>query len=97
MAWGIGCVLAFRGAGLRLKADQAVVDGEIVALDAQGSPSFQALQHRASHPGHQIAFYALALEGFLHLAVVGQPFFCTDRTPGTTHPSYREQRCWRSR
>ena len=25
-------------AGLRLKADQAVVDGEIVALDAQGSP-----------------------------------------------------------
>ena len=32
------------GAGSRLKADQAVVDGEIVALDAQGSPSFQALQ-----------------------------------------------------
>ena len=26
-------------AGLRLKADQAVVDGEIVALDAQGTPS----------------------------------------------------------
>ena len=25
-------------AGLRLKADTAVVDGEIVALDAQGSP-----------------------------------------------------------
>jgi ATP-dependent DNA ligase len=37
-------------AGLRLSADQAVVDGEIVALDAQGSPSFQALQHRGSHP-----------------------------------------------
>ena len=51
-------------AGLRLKADQAVVDGEIVALDAQGSPSFQALQHRGSHPGHQIVFYAFDL---LHL------------------------------
>ena len=34
------------------------MDGEIVALDAQGSPSFQALQHRGSHPGHQIVFYA---------------------------------------
>src|SRR5688500_14950766 len=33
-------------AGLRVKAEQAVIDGEIVALDAQGSPSFQALQHR---------------------------------------------------
>src|SRR5688572_12049536 len=33
------------GAGSRLKADLAVVDGEIVALDAQGSPSFQALEH----------------------------------------------------
>ena len=51
-------------AGLRLNADQAVVDGEIVALDAQGSPSFQALQHRGSHPGHQIVFYAFDL---LHL------------------------------
>jgi ATP-dependent DNA ligase len=49
---------------LRLKAGQAVVDGEIVALDAHGSPSFQALQHRGSHPGHQIVFYAFDL---LHL------------------------------
>src|SRR5688572_5815291 len=49
---------------VRLNADQAVVDGEIVALDAQGSPSFQALQHRGSHPGHQIVFYAFDL---LHL------------------------------
>ena len=51
-------------AGLQLKADHAVVDGEIVALDAQRSPSFQALQHRGSHPGHQIVFYAFDL---LHL------------------------------
>ena len=40
------------------------VDGEIVALDGQGSPSFQALQHRGSHRGHQIVFYAFDL---LHL------------------------------
>ena len=60
-------------AGLRVKADQAVIDGEIVALDAQGSPSFQALQHRGSHPGHQIVFYAFDL---LHLDgtdLTGQP------------------------
>ena len=48
-------------AGLHLNAEQAVIDGEIVALDAQGSPSFQALQHRGSHPGHQIVFYAFDL------------------------------------
>ena len=51
-------------AGVKLNADQAVVDGEIVALDMQGRPSFQALQHRGSHPGHQIVFYAFDL---LHL------------------------------
>ena len=51
-------------AGLRLNADQAVVDGEIVAVDAQGSPSFQALQHRGSHSGHEIVFYAFDV---LHL------------------------------
>jgi ATP-dependent DNA ligase len=34
-------------AGRGLKAKQAVVDGEIVAMDASGRPSFQALQHRS--------------------------------------------------
>ena len=43
-------------AGLKLNADQAVVDGEIVALDVQGRPSFQALQHRGSHPEHQVVY-----------------------------------------
>jgi bifunctional non-homologous end joining protein LigD len=60
-------------AGLSVKAKQAVIDGEIVALDAQGSPSFQALQHRGSHPAHQIVFYAFDL---LHLDgtdLTGQP------------------------
>jgi bifunctional non-homologous end joining protein LigD len=51
-------------AGLRLKADQAVVDGEIVALSEDGRPSFQALQHRSSHQKHLIVFYAFDL---LHL------------------------------
>jgi bifunctional non-homologous end joining protein LigD len=60
-------------AGSRLNADQAVVDGEIVALDAQGSPSFQALQHRGSHPGHQIVFYAFDVLHLNGTDLTGQP------------------------
>jgi DNA ligase D-like protein (predicted ligase) len=52
-------------AGRRLKADHAVLDGEIVAVDSNGRPSFQALQHRAAHPGHAVVFYAFDL---LHLS-----------------------------
>jgi bifunctional non-homologous end joining protein LigD len=51
-------------AGLRVRAEQAVVDGEIVALSQDGRPSFQALQHGSAHPNHQIVFYAFDL---LHL------------------------------
>lgn len=51
-------------AALRLKANTAVIDGEIVALDPSGRPSFQSLQHRSSHPQAQILFYAFDL---LHL------------------------------
>lgn len=47
--------------GGRLKANQAVVDGEIVAVDQLGRPSFQALQHRGSHPKHTVVFYAFDL------------------------------------
>ena len=47
-----------REAAVRLNADSAVLDGEIVAVDAKGHPSFQALQHRAAHPGYAIVFYA---------------------------------------
>lgn len=50
-----------RAAGLRLRADTAVIDGELVAVDANGHPSFQALQHRSAHPGHSILFYAFDL------------------------------------
>lgn len=51
-------------AARRLHAEKTVVDGEIVAVDAHGRPSFQALQHRSAHPGHAIVFYAFDL---LHL------------------------------
>jgi bifunctional non-homologous end joining protein LigD len=60
-------------ATLRLNAEQVVVDGEIVALDQQGRPYIQALQHRGSHLGHHIAYYAFDL---LHLDgadLTGQP------------------------
>jgi bifunctional non-homologous end joining protein LigD len=36
------------GAILRLSAASFVLDGEIVAIDSEGRPSFQALQHRAT-------------------------------------------------
>jgi bifunctional non-homologous end joining protein LigD len=49
---------AVAAAGLRLRSEQLVIDGEIVALSEDGRPSFQALQHRSSHPKHQIVFYA---------------------------------------
>lgn len=48
-------------AARRLQAERAIIDGEIVALDSEGRPSFQALQHRSSHPGYTIAFYAFDL------------------------------------
>jgi bifunctional non-homologous end joining protein LigD len=38
-----------------------VLDGEVVAVDEHGRPSFQALQHRGAHPRHSIAFYAFDL------------------------------------
>lgn len=51
-------------AGRRLRAESAIVDGEVVAVDGSGHPSFQALQHRSAHPGHAVVFYAFDL---LHL------------------------------
>jgi bifunctional non-homologous end joining protein LigD len=45
-------------AALSLRADQAIIDGEIVALHERGRPAFQALQHRSSHPKHHIVLYA---------------------------------------
>jgi len=51
-------------AAAKVHAEQAVIDGEVIALDENGRPSFQALQHRTSRPKHQIVFYAFDL---LHL------------------------------
>ena len=51
-----------RAAGL-VRAASAVLDGEIVALDADGRPSFQALHH-ADTEGLSIVYYAFDL---LHL------------------------------
>ena len=51
-------------AAQKLKAERVVLDGEIVALDATGRPSFQTLQHRSAHPSHIIVFYAFDV---LHL------------------------------
>jgi DNA ligase D-like protein (predicted ligase) len=51
-------------AGMRVRADRAVIDGELVAIDRDGRPSFQALQHRGPGATHQVVFYAFDL---LHL------------------------------
>jgi bifunctional non-homologous end joining protein LigD len=47
-----------------LDANQAVIDGEIVAVDMNGLPSFQALRHPNNYPDHKNVFYAFDL---LHL------------------------------
>jgi bifunctional non-homologous end joining protein LigD len=51
-------------AASELKAKSVVLDGEIVAVDRHGRPSFQALQHRGAHPRHAVVFYAFDV---LHL------------------------------
>jgi DNA ligase D-like protein (predicted ligase) len=48
-------------AARRLKPKQIVLDGEIVAVDKTGRPSFQAMQHRGASPGFEIMYYAFDL------------------------------------
>jgi bifunctional non-homologous end joining protein LigD len=90
---------AVHEAGRRLKATSAVLDGEIVAVDAQGHPSFQALQHRGAHPHHAIVFYAFDLihldgrnltrlplatrKGFLPQVLDASGILLSDALPGT--------------
>jgi bifunctional non-homologous end joining protein LigD len=48
-----------------IQADAALIDGEIVAVDSNGCPSFQALQNRASLARDwQIVYYAFDLLSF---------------------------------
>jgi bifunctional non-homologous end joining protein LigD len=52
-------------AATRLTAGRVILDGELVALDPTGRPSFQALQHRrAMSSRHVVVYYAFDL---LHL------------------------------
>jgi bifunctional non-homologous end joining protein LigD len=47
----------------QLSAGTVLVDGEIVALDADGRPSFQALHHQAAHALAYYAFDVLHYDG----------------------------------
>jgi bifunctional non-homologous end joining protein LigD len=51
-------------AALKLKAETALLDGEIVAFDPNGKPSFHALQYRSAHRNYAVVSYAFDL---LHL------------------------------
>src|SRR5690242_1309530 len=57
----------------KLKPDQVILDGEIVALDAHGRPSFQTLQHRGSSPSHTIVFYAFDVLNVDGIDVMTEP------------------------
>lgn len=62
-----------QAAARRLRADTAIVDGEIVAVDASGRPSFQALQHRRGYAGYTPVFYAFDLLFLNGKELVRQP------------------------
>jgi len=47
----------------RLQAESAILDGEVVAIDDQGRPSFQALHHQSAHTLVYYAFDLLHLDG----------------------------------
>lgn len=59
-----GSYPAIAAAAVRVNAERATIDGEIVALDENGRPSFQQLQNRSRHTKLTTAFYAFDL---LHL------------------------------
>jgi DNA ligase D-like protein (predicted ligase) len=60
-------------AGQRLRGDSAVLDGELVAVDASGRPSFQALQDRSAHPRHVVVCYAFDLLHLNGADLTGEP------------------------
>jgi bifunctional non-homologous end joining protein LigD len=60
-------------AALKLDGAQVVLDGEIMALDESGRPTFQALQHRTAEARHQIVFYAFDVLHYEGRDVTGEP------------------------
>jgi bifunctional non-homologous end joining protein LigD len=54
-------------------AHRALLDGEMVALDGEGRPSFQALQHRSSRTGHVLVYYAFDLLQLEDLDLTREP------------------------
>jgi bifunctional non-homologous end joining protein LigD len=59
-----GAYPSVAAAAMRIRAGRACIDGELVAIDREGRPSFQALQHRGPGATHHVVFYAFDL---LHL------------------------------
>ena len=47
----------------RLQAESVLLDGEVVAIDDQGRPSFQALHHQSAHRLVFVAAEVLHLDG----------------------------------
>jgi bifunctional non-homologous end joining protein LigD len=80
----------------QVRARAALIDGEIVALDDEGRPSFQALHHQSAHTLVYYAFDALHVDGHdliktpldvrrvaLAAAIEGTPILRSDPLPGT--------------
>ena len=80
----------------RLRPETILLDGEIVALDDQGRPSFQALHHQSAHTVVYYAFDALHVNGrdllrtpleqrriALATALKGSDVLNSDPLPGT--------------
>jgi DNA ligase D-like protein (predicted ligase) len=80
----------------RMSARRAIVDGELVAIDERGRPSFQALHHRAAHAVVLYAFDLLHVNGrdllrsplverraALAQVVGGTPILLSEPLPGT--------------
>jgi bifunctional non-homologous end joining protein LigD len=61
-----------RSAVARIRAERAVLDGEIVAVDENGRPSFQALQYRTARDA-RIAYYAFDLLHVDGIDMTGRP------------------------
>jgi bifunctional non-homologous end joining protein LigD len=75
-----------------VRVPKLVVDGELVALDAEDRPSFQALQHRMTS-GLSIVYYAFDVLAVGAESLVRQP----RRAPGWSSSSWAHESCCQSR